>query len=273
MTALFRIALWCLLVAVPAGASAAQEASIYAPPADLKAPPPDAAKSESGLVSRVLTPGTGTERPAPTDVVTVHYTGWSVEEGALYDSSLERAKPAMFPLDRAALPGWRECVQLMVVGEQRRCWLPEPLAYRGAAKRPKGTMVFDIELLDTRPSPLVPPPDVAGPPPDAQRTASGLFYKVLRPGTGLRNPLRTDEVIVHYSGWTTNGKLFDSSVTRGEAMTLGMDEVIVGWAEGLQLMVAGERRRLWIPQDLAYKGQQGAPLGMLVFDVELVGIR
>jgi FKBP-type peptidyl-prolyl cis-trans isomerase len=267
-----RVALVCLLVAVPAGVPA-QDAGIYAPPSDLKAPPADAVKNASGLVSRVIMPGTGSERPSPTDVVTVHYTGWSAEAGTLYDSSLERDKPAMFPLDRAALPGWRECVQLMTVGETRRCWLPEPLAYRGVAKRPKGTMVFDIELLDTRPTPLVPPPDVAGPPADAERTASGLFHKVLRPGTGIRNPQRTDQVLVHYSGWTTNGRLFDSSVTRGEPTTLGMDEVIPGWAEGLQLMVAGERRRLWIPQELAYKGQQGAPRGMLVFDVELVQIR
>ena len=273
MTGPIRTAVWCLLALTPAAVAAAQETSIYAPPPDLKAPPADAVKSDSGLVSKVLTPGTGTERPSPSDVVTVHYTGWSVENGALYDSSLERDKPAMFPLDRAALPGWRECVQLMVVGEKRRCWLPEKLAYGGAAKRPKGMMVFDIELLDTRPTPLVPPPDVAGPPADAQRTESGLFYKVLRPGTGVRSPRRTDEVLVHYSGWTTNGRLFDSSVTRGEAMPLSLDEVIPGWAEGLQLMVPGERRRLWIPQELAYKGQQGAPLGMLVFDVELIEIR
>lgn len=250
----------------------AQEVSVFAAPPDVKAPPADAVTSESGLSSKVITPGTGMEHPAPTDVVTVHYTGWSSETGELYDSSLAREKPAMFPLDRAALPGWRECVQLMVIGEKRRCWLPEKLAYGGAEKRPKGMMVFDIELLDTWPSPLVPPPDVKGPPEDASRTSTGLAYKVLRPGTGARNPQRGDRVTVHYSGWTTNGRLFDSSVTRGEPMTIGLDEVIRGWGEGLQLMVEGERTRLWIPQDLAYKGEQGAPPGMLVFDVELIDI-
>ena len=77
---------------------------------------------------------------------------------------------------------------------------------------------------------------------------------------------------VHYTGWTTDGKMFDSSVVRGEPVTFGLDEVITGWTEGVQLMVEGERTRFWIPQELAYKGQPGAPRGMLVFDVELIRI-
>ena len=77
---------------------------------------------------------------------------------------------------------------------------------------------------------------------------------------------------VHYSGWTTDGKMFDSSVSRGEPITFGLYQVIAGWTEGVQLMVEGEKRRLWIPEALAYRGQPGAPKGMLVFDVELIRI-
>ena len=66
--------------------------------------------------------------------------------------------------------------------------------------------------------------------------------------------------------------MFDSSIPRGEPMRLGLSDVIPGWSEGLTLMVAGERTRFWIPQELAYKGQQGSPRGMLVFDVELIRI-
>ena len=77
---------------------------------------------------------------------------------------------------------------------------------------------------------------------------------------------------VHYSGWTTDGKLFDSSVTRGKPATFGLDQVIKGWTEGLQLMVEGEKRRFWIPEKLAYGGKAGNPAGMLVFDVELLEI-
>jgi peptidylprolyl isomerase len=240
-------------------------------PADVAAPPADAAKSASGLTSRTVTPGSGAEKPMETDVVTVHYTGWTTE-GKMFDSSYARGTPSMFPLNRV-MAGWRECVLLMTVGEKRRCWLPQELAYRGQAGRPTGTVVFDIELLDTRRSPTIPPPDVAAAPSDATRTISGLLYKVLKPGTGTRRPGPRDSVLVHYTGWTTDGKMFDSTVARGMPATLRLDDVIRGWTEGLQLMVEGERTRFWIPQNLAYKGEPGAPRGMLVFEIDLIAIK
>ena len=77
---------------------------------------------------------------------------------------------------------------------------------------------------------------------------------------------------MHYTGWTTDGKMFDSSVKRGAPATFPLNAVIKGWTEGVQLMVVGEKRRLWIPEALAYKGAPTAPKGMLVFDVELLDI-
>ncbi len=117
------------------------------------------------------------------------------------------------------------------------------------------------------------PDDVAAPPADAENTASGLATKVLRPGASDEHPTADDTVEVHYSGWTTDGELFDSSVTRGESISFGLRQVIVGWTEGVQLMSVGESRRLWIPEELAYQGRPGSPAGMLVFDVELISIR
>jgi len=116
------------------------------------------------------------------------------------------------------------------------------------------------------------PADVAEPPADAERSDSGLASKVLEPGTGDRHPQPTDVVEVHYTGWTTDGKMFDSSVVRGQTAQFPLNRVIAGWTEGLQLMVEGETRRLWIPQHLAYQGRPGRPAGMLVFDVELIRI-
>jgi peptidylprolyl isomerase len=254
------------------GAASAQAPSTAPPPVppDVAAPPADAAKTSSGLASRMVTAGTGTGTVGPTDVVTVHYTGWT-PDGRMFDSSKTRGNPSMFPLNRS-LVGWRECVQLMTVGETRRCWLPENIAYQGQAGRPRGMVVFDIELIDTRPAPNVAPPDVKGPPDDAKRTASGLAYKVLKPGTGTRRPAQWDAVTVHYTGWTTDGKMFDSSVARGMPATLKLEGVIRGWTEGMQLMVEGERTRFWIPQDLAYRGEAGSPRGMLVFDIDLIRI-
>jgi len=120
--------------------------------------------------------------------------------------------------------------------------------------------------------PIPAPADVATPPENAERTESGLISKVLEKGTGTAHPGPTDRVEVHYTGWTTDGKMFDSSVARGKTSSFGLNEMIAGWTEGLQLMVAGEKRRLWIPEKLAYQGHPGRPAGMLVFDVELIAI-
>ena len=116
------------------------------------------------------------------------------------------------------------------------------------------------------------PADVAAAPADADTTVSGLASKIRTPGTGSRHPTATSRVRVHYTGWTTDGKMFDSSVARNEPITFGLNQVITGWTEGVQLMVEGETRRLWIPEKLAYRGQPGAPKGMLVFDVQLIRI-
>jgi len=256
-------------------AVAAQRPSATAPkpipaPPDVAAMPTDAQKTKSGLASKVMTAGSGDRKPAPNDIVTVHYTGWTTD-GKMFDSSHTRENPSTFPLDRV-IAGWRECVQLMVVGEMRRCWIPQQLAYKGQAGRPAGMLVFDVELLGARPSPSAPPVDVAQAPGDARKTDSGLAYKVLARGTGSQHPSSGSLVTVQYTGWTTDGKMFDSSVMRGSPATFQLDQVIKGWTEGVQLMVEGEKARFWVPEALAYQGQAGSPAGMLVFDVELIRI-
>jgi peptidylprolyl isomerase len=239
-------------------------------PENVAGPPADAAKTTSGLASIVLQAGTGKEKPAPTDIATVHYTGWTTD-GKMFDSSFSRPTPSTFPLDRV-IKGWGEGVQLMVAGEKRSFWIPQEIAYNGMAGRPAGMLVFDIELLDFSPSPSTPPADVAAPPKDAKRTASGLAYKSLREGKGGAHPNQNSVVTVHYTGWTTDGKMFDTSLAKGQPISFGLGDVISGWTEGLQLMTVGERMRFWIPERLAYKGER-PPRGMLVFDVELLAFK
>jgi FKBP-type peptidyl-prolyl cis-trans isomerase len=124
------------------------------------------------------------------------------------------------------------------------------------------------------PKGLPAPSDVASAPADAKKTASGLALKVLTPGKGKDHPGPDDKVTVHYTGWTTDGKMFDSSVTRGEPASFGLNGVIKGWTEGVQLMVEGEKTRFWIPAELAYGSnpRPGAPSGQLTFDIELLSI-
>lgn len=250
-------------------------------PADVAAPPADAEKTASGLASKVLQKGTGTEKPKAHDKVTVHYTGWT-SDGKMFDSSVTRGRPATFALNRV-IPGWTEGLQLMVEGEKRRFWIPANLAYGETPRRPgapAGQLTFDVELLSVEKMPEPPPmpdvpKDVKAPPKDAKKTASGLAYKVVENKDGGAKPTAASRVTVHYTGWTTDGKVFDSSIPRGEPATFPLGGVIKGWTEGLQLMDEGDTYLFWIPAELAYgekPTRPGAPAGMLVFQVTLLKV-
>ncbi|MEM6786185.1 MAG: FKBP-type peptidyl-prolyl cis-trans isomerase [Myxococcota bacterium] len=250
------------------------------PPDDLKKPPADAQKTKSGLITSVLQAGKGDTKPAKYDKVKVHYTGWQKSDGKMFDSSRKRGQPAQFAVN-GVIKGWTEALQLMVAGEKRRLWIPADLAYGNRPQRPgapTGDLVFDVELLEVTPGPKPPevPSDLESPPDDATKTESGLVYKRLKKGEGKDHPLPNDRVSVHYSGWTKDGEMFDSSVVRGRPASFGVTQVIKGWTEGLQLMVKGDTFRLWIPAALAYGEKPkspGRPAGDLVFDVELLDIK
>jgi FKBP-type peptidyl-prolyl cis-trans isomerase len=246
-------------------------------PADVAAPPADAKKTASGLATKILTPGKGKEHPQDADSVKVHYTGWT-SDGKMFDSSVVRGEPTSFGVTQV-IAGWTEALKLMVVGEKRRMWIPAKIAYGETARPgyPAGQLTFDVELLEITAPPKPPevPKDVAAPPADAKKTASGLAYRVIKKGTGKEHPTASSRVRVHYSGWSKDGKMFDSSVTRGEPASFGLGQVIPGWTEGVQLMVVGEKTRFWIPGKLAYGDEPkrpGSPSGQLTFDVELLAI-
>ena len=108
------------------------------------------------------------------------------------------------------------------------------------------------------------------------KTESGLEYKVVKEGSGDK-PKATDKVTVHYTGYLEDGSKFDSSVDRGQPATFGLNQVIKGWTEGVQLMTIGSKYRFKIPGSLAY-GERGAPPRIppnatLVFDIELLSIQ
>jgi FKBP-type peptidyl-prolyl cis-trans isomerase len=111
--------------------------------------------------------------------------------------------------------------------------------------------------------------------PGVMSTASGLQYQVMTEGTG-KKPMATDQVTVHYHGTTIDGTVFDSSVDRGEPASFGLNQVIPGWTEGVQLMNVGSKYKFFIPQELAYGEQSPSPVikpfSTLVFEVELISI-
>jgi len=257
--------------AAPEVAAPPKEGIVEAPPLDVAAAPADAQKTASGLAYKLLKEGTGTVKPTAADTVKVFYVGWTTD-GKMFDKQIPPEQPITFPL-KGVIAGWTEGVQLMKQGDRFRFWIPKELAYNDRPGRPAGMLAFDVELVDVVKAPET-PADVAAAPADALKTASGLAYKVLQPGKGGPKPTVDSNVTVHYSGWTTDGKLFDSSVARGEPTSFPLKGVIPGWTEGVQLMEVGSKVRFWIPEELAYKGQGGgAPQGMLVFDVELLSFK
>lgn len=112
--------------------------------------------------------------------------------------------------------------------------------------------------------------------PGVTTTASGLQYEVMKKGTGTVNPKATDRVEVHYHGTLIDGTVFDSSVQRGKTATFGLNQVIPGWTEGVQLMTEGDKFKFFLPSNLAYgdrsAGANIKPGSTLVFEVELLKI-
>ncbi len=178
----------------------------------------------------------------------------------------------------AARTTWRVIVAAVVVLAAGSCRAPrtdarppaDPAPIQEAA--PPAEPAGDTASPAGEPGAPTAPPDVAAPPKDARTSPKGVFYKVLIAGKGGPKPTAEDTVKVHYTGWTTDGEMFDSSVVRGEPAEFPLKYLIPGWTDAIPVMSVGDKVRFWIPEDLAYKGQPGRPQGMLVFDVELLAI-
>mmetsp|Transcript_55430 Transcript_55430/g.104067 ORF Transcript_55430/g.104067 Transcript_55430/m.104067 type:complete len:334 (-) Transcript_55430:110-1111(-) len=287
---------WLMTVVVPAGAGL-QSPAIAAPgldlsfldpqaPPDVAKPPSDAELLPSGLKTKLLLrpscalsksiplTNPNCERAQPWDKVLIDYTGWT-PEGKMIDSSRNEKRLVRV---NSVMPGWTEGLQMMAPGESRRFWIPPDLAFgnnQTATSKPVGPLIFDVELYSIERQPK-PPAELTAAPQDAVLTASGLGYRKLKPGTGSTNPGLESNVTALYNGWSSNGDLV-LSTSFGAQDTFVVKEVPVeGLKEALQLMVAGETRRFWIPGKLAFgeraEESRGLPPGLLVFDLRLLSI-
>jgi len=232
----------------------------------------------SGLKYKITEKGSG-KKVENGDKVTVHYTG-TLTNGTKFDSSKDRNQPFSFKVGSGqVIRGWDEGLALLNVGDKAVLTIPPAIGY-GAADMgnipPNSTLIFDIEVLDAQEGVKAKPFDVKGK--DTLKTASGLKYIYVNQGTGTKAE-NGKTVSVHYSGYLMDGKLFDSSIERGEPIQfpLGQGMVIKGWEEGIALMKVGDKMRLVIPSDLGY-GARGAggvipPNATLIFDVELMDVK
>src|SRR5689334_766133 len=200
--------------AAASGAAAARVPAMHhkidqvAPPAgiDVTKPPADAITTKDGLVFKSLAEGSG---PAAqkNDTVVIDYTGWH-SNGDTFYSTKSRGKPLPVPLATSAT-GFVEAITMMKKGGHAVFWLPPEIGYKGKAQAgatgAPDTLTFEVTLVDIKPAPAI-PADVAAPPPDAQKTAKGVSFVVVTPGTGKDKPRVFDDVTFHYTGWDATGR-------------------------------------------------------------------
>ena len=243
-------------------------------PANVASPPSSATRTPSGVAMRVITPGGGTRHPTDNDCVRLHFTIWR-RDGSFLSSSRPSGEPQNQCLV-SAFPGVAEALKKMVVGEQLRVWVPATLLYLGDDddRVPREDATFDVELYEIIEAPPT-PRSLKSAPATARRTASGLAIEVLKRGKGTRHPQEETPVKLDFSGWTTDGRLIESTVMARHPAVVTLAGVIPGWREALLQMVVGDRVRLWIPRDLAYgpKPLRGQPKGDLVYELALLEIQ
>ena len=234
----------------------------------------------SGLKYKILEKGTGKKAESGA-TVTVHYTG-TLTDGKKFDSSKDRNQPFSFKLGAGrVIKGWDEGIALLRVGDKALLTIPPDLGYGANAMGPipaNATLIFEVELLDVKEP--IKPWDIQSK--DTLSTASGLKYIIVEKSkkAGVKRAENGKTVEVHYTGFLTNGKVFDSSIERGQPISfmIGQGMVIKGWEEGIALMNVGDKMRLIIPSNLGY-GEAGAgggnipPNATLLFDVELMDVR
>ncbi len=242
---------------------------------------PNLKEITAGVKMRDIKEGTG-EPCLPGSKVTVNYTGWLID-GTVFDTNKNK-RPVEFSLD-GVVQGWTLGIPGMKPGGIRKLVISPEKGYGNRIQPnipPGSTLIFEVELIEAQP-----PRNVLTGPGRAMSDDSnggtedsglkdigdGLKMRDLKEGSG--DPVNPGaEVTIHYTGWTADGKVFDSSRRTGKPTTFGLAGLIPGWQKGIPGMKPGGIRKLVIPAALGY-GTQGSgadipPNATLIFEVELV---
>lgn len=250
--------------------SGSKKSSGYTPPSE------KTITTNSGLKYTIYQKGSGVQAELG-DIVKVHYVG-KLANDSVFDSSRKRGEPLRFKLGAGqVIKGWEEGISYMKVGDKAKLVIPPELAYgnREIAGIPaNSTLTFDVELIGVvKPAK---PFDVSGK--DTISFPSGLKIIKVKEVPSAIKAMNGQNVSVHYTGYLPDGKVFDSSVDRGEPISfpLGSGKVIKGWDEGIAKMRVGEKARFIIPPHLGYGAAGYPPVipenSTLVFDVELIQV-
>lgn len=270
-----------LLLALVACAS--KEESKPPPPATaapaqarLLAPSSAAERSASGLVHEVLQAAKSEERAAAHDRVRVKYVGWD-QRGREIDNSKGRGAHAELVAGEG-FPGFREALQLLRVGEKRRFFIPEALAYKHYPGAVRGDLIYEIELLEIvrMPEPPAVPEDLEKPA-DSERFDPELDFaqRVLMRGIGKEKPRgESSGLDVHYTCWNRSGERVISTIPQGAPYRAELSklDLMPGLAEAVRTMTVGEKRRLWLPPGKTAHESAARKGVALVCELELVAL-
>lgn len=237
-----------------------------------------AKKTKEGIVYYPLKKGTG-EKAKIGDNAYIHYTGY-LSDSSIFDSSLKNAEPVRVTVGgRHIVKGWSLALQQMNQGSKYRFIIPYHLAYGEKGYKniipPKSNLIMDIAMQK-----IVPEIEVKkwnAKQRDTLKTESGLKYIIFEKGKG--STIKDSCVVeLHYSGYFTNGKLFDSSVKRQTPIKIpiGISAIIEGWDKAIKLMRKGAEYQFFIPSKLAY-GKEGIPNQVppdadLIFDIQIIDV-
>lgn len=233
--------------------------------------------TKHGVVYTITTEGNGPAVDSGS-IVTVHYTG-KLTNDTIFDASTRHGRPFSFPVGQGkVIKGWDEGFQVLRQGDRATFTIPAEMAYGNREIGPipaNSTLVFDVEVIKVEKPKELDPWILKSV--DTLKTDSGLKYIILQKGSGAKVAV-SRIVSVHYTGYLSDGKVFDSSVKRGQPITFeaGVGKVIKGWDEALLKMRVGDRARLIIPPSLAYGDKQAGPIppnSQLIFDIEIMDVK
>jgi peptidylprolyl isomerase len=259
---------WLALAALLAMPAAALDP--IRPPQPLDAPPANAIETASGMSYIVVKAAPAPARTVAGEFIEFRIDLWSADGVTRASARESGARTVAVRALAREQPGIARALLSTPIGETRRWWIQPERMRPGYPGMPDLLHVADVTVV-AEADPLKAPPDLAAPPADAQRTASGLVYRVVTRGAGGPHPGPGSTIRIDYTGWSADGRAFDSSLTTGAPAVFPLAGLIDGWQEGVPLMSRGDTFRFWIPGHLAYDGNPspGAPSGQLVFDITL----
>jgi peptidylprolyl isomerase len=240
-------------------------------PEHLQKPAAGVVAVQPGLAFKILVAGAGAKTTDPYKVIRTRSNTWKAD-GTQTGSTEDGLSTTQLRRVRESLPFFATILESMPVGETRRWWISSELVPEGSRAFEKADYVMDIEIVDVL-DPLPAPQDVAEIPKAAVVTSQGIGIMLLRAGDQTNFPELDSTIVVHYSGWTSDGRMFDSTRLREAPASFLLNRLITGWQLAIPKLSKGEIARIWIPGALAYDNREDRPFspkGMLVFDVELI---